>query len=168
MHYQLLPKSWFYCPNLITAEVLLRSLEIKRFVTWLRADDITTTWGIVPNGTLLMMLTYCPNLMFLASLWLEMYLNFQIGHFAAFEQFKVDVQFVTSGQVKIDPICSHVLTLDNSESFYWVWVRHGTKNNPNPLSLIKINEPNIGSSTFQIIFNDSISGNQELVSSVKK
>ena len=42
------------------------------------------------------------------------------------------------------------------------------KNNPNPLSLIKIQEPSVGSGTFQIIFNDSISGNQELVSSVTK
>ena len=45
---------------------------MKRFVTWLWANDITTIWG-VPNGTLSMMFTCCPNLMFLASLSLEIY-----------------------------------------------------------------------------------------------
>ena len=44
--------------------------EIKRFVTWLWANDITSSWDRVPNGTL-SMFTYCLNLMFLASLWLE-------------------------------------------------------------------------------------------------
>ena len=40
---------------------------------WLWANVITTTWGGVPNGSLSMMFTCCPNLMFLASLWLEIY-----------------------------------------------------------------------------------------------
>ena len=37
------------------------------------AIGITTTWGRVPNGTLSMMFIWCPNLMFLASPWLEIY-----------------------------------------------------------------------------------------------
>ena len=40
---------------------------------WLWVNVITTTWGGVPNGTLPMMFMCCPNLMFLASLWLEIY-----------------------------------------------------------------------------------------------
>ena len=85
----LLSQSCFYCPNLITVVPL--SLELKRFVRWLWSNVITTTWG-VPNGTLSMMFTCCPNLMFLASPWLEIY-SFQTGHFADFERFKVDIHF---------------------------------------------------------------------------
>ena len=33
------------------------------------------------------------------------YIDFQTGHFADFEQFKVDIHFANFGQVKIDPIC---------------------------------------------------------------
>ena len=106
---------------------------------WLWAIVITTAWGGVPNGTLSMMFTCCSNLMFLASPWLEIY-SFQTGHFADFEQFKVDIQFANFGQVRIDPICSLLLDLDRSQLFYWVWVRHATKNNP-----IKIQEPCISS-----------------------
>ena len=36
--------------------------------------------------------------------------DFQIGHFADFEQFTVDVHFANFGHVKTDPICSHLLT----------------------------------------------------------
>ena len=95
-------------------------------------------------------------------------IDFQIGHPADFEQFKVDIYFTNIGQVKIDPIWSILLTLDRSLLFYWVWVRHAMKNNSNPLCLIKIWEPSIGSDTFQIIFNNSNSRKQELVSSVNK
>ena len=42
--------------------------------------------------------------MFLASPWLEIYIDFQTSHFADFEQFKVDIYFANFGQVKIDPI----------------------------------------------------------------
>ena len=47
-----------------------------------------------------MMFIWCPNFMFLASLWLE----FQTSHFADSEQFKVDSYFANFGQVKIEPI----------------------------------------------------------------
>ena len=79
--------------------------------------------------------------MFLASPWLEIYIDFQTSHFADFEQFKVDIYFTNLGQVKIHRIWSFLLTLDRSQLFYWVWVRHATKNDPNPLRLIKIQEP---------------------------
>ena len=45
----------------------------KKFVTWLWANDSTTSWGGVPKGILSKMLTYWLNSMFLASLWLEKY-----------------------------------------------------------------------------------------------
>ena len=82
-------------------------------------------------------------------------IDFQIGHPADFEQFKVDIYFTNIGQVKIDPIWSILLTLDWSLLFYWVWVRHAMKNNSNPLCLIKN-------------FNYPISRNQELVSLVNE
>ena len=102
-------------------------LELKRFVTWLWANYIITSWGGVHNENLSMMFTYCPK--FLASLWLEIY-RFSNWSFCYFEQFKVDTNFVNFGQVKIDPKWSFLLTLDRSQLFYWVWARHATKNNP--------------------------------------
>ena len=65
---------------------------------WFWANDITTCWARVPNGTLSMMFAYCPN--FLAPLWPEIF-RFQTSHFADFEQFKVDIHFANFGQVKI-------------------------------------------------------------------
>ena len=105
--YCLLPWSSFCCLNLITAAPL--QLEIKRFVRWLWANDITTAWGGVSNGTLSIMFFRCPNLMFLAPPWLEKY-RFQTSHFADFEQFKVDICFTNFWQVKIHPIWSFLLT----------------------------------------------------------
>ena len=55
--------------------------------------------------------------MFLASPWLEIYIDFQTSHFADFEQFKVDIYFSNFGQVKIDPIQSFLLTLHRSQLF---------------------------------------------------
>ena len=52
--------------------------------------------------------------MFLASPWLEIY-SFQTGHFADFEQFKVDIHFANFGQVRIDSICFLLGTLDRSQ-----------------------------------------------------
>ena len=69
--YGLLSRSCFYCPNLIT--VTLLQLEIKRFVTWLWTNDVTTSWGRVLNGTLWMRFPCCSNLTFLASPWLQIY-----------------------------------------------------------------------------------------------
>ena len=68
---------------------------------WLWANDITTAWGGVPNGTLSMMFTCCPNLIFLASPWLELY-RFSNWSFCYFEEFKVDVYYANFGQVKTD------------------------------------------------------------------
>ena len=103
-----------------------------------------------------------------SSFFVTGYIDFQIGYFAAFEQFKVDIQFSDFEQVKTDPICSLLLTLDRSQLLHWVLVRHTTKNNPKAPSWLRIHEPSVGSVTFQNILNDSISGNQELVSSVNK
>ena len=64
-------------------------------------------------------------------------MDFQTGHFAAFEQFKVDIHFANVGQEKIDPIHSLLLTLDKSLLFHCVWARHAAISNPNPLRLIK-------------------------------
>ena len=100
-----------------------------RLLRWLWANDITTAWDGAPNGTLSMMFIWCPNLMFLASPWLEIYIDFQTSHFADFEQFKVDIYFANFGQVKIHPLRSFLLTLDRSQLFYQVWVRHAAKNN---------------------------------------
>ena len=61
-----------------------------------------------------MMFTYCPNLMF-QPLRDWRYTDFQIGHFAAFEQFKVDVHFANFGQVKSDPVSSLFTTLERSQ-----------------------------------------------------
>ena len=70
-----------------------------------------------------MMFTCCPDLIFLTSPCLEIY-RFSNGSFCYFEQFKVTVYFANFGQVKIDPICSYLLT------------RHAI-NNPNLFLLIK-------------------------------
>ena len=68
-------------------------------------------------------------------------IDFQTSHFADFEQFKVNIYFTNLGQVKIRPIWSFLIILDKSQLFYWVWVRHAAKNDPNPLRLLKIQEP---------------------------
>ena len=66
-------RSCFYCPDLIT---VARSVtRDKRFVkvTWLWGNDVTTSWVGVPNRMLWMRFNCCPNLVFLASPWLELY-----------------------------------------------------------------------------------------------
>ena len=52
--------------------------------------------------------------MFFASLWLEIYIDFQTSHFADFTQFKVDIYFDNFGQFIFDPILSFLLNLDRS------------------------------------------------------
>ena len=76
-----------------------RDKEIYQ-VKW--ANDITTTWGRVPNGTLSMMFIWCPNLMFLALPWLEL-CRFSNKWFCYFEQFKVDIYFANFREVS--PFC---------------------------------------------------------------
>ena len=56
---------------------------------------------------------------------------FRTGYFTDFEQFCVDIYFANFGQVRIDPIYFFLLTLDKSQSFYYVWVSYVAKNNPN-------------------------------------
>ena len=55
--YGLLSRSCFYYPNLIP----VAPLEIERLVIWLWGNDITNYRGRVPNETLWMRFTYCPN-----------------------------------------------------------------------------------------------------------
>ena len=67
----------------------------------------STQWNPFNDAYLL-----CPNLIFLASPWLK--IDFQTGYFAAFEQFKTDIYFANFWQVRIDSICSLLLTLVRS------------------------------------------------------
>ena len=46
------------------------------------------------------------------------YKDFQTGHFADSEQFKIDSHFVDFGQVNIDSICLYLLDLGSS--FIWL------------------------------------------------
>ena len=87
-----------------------------------------------------MMFTYCPNFD-VSSFSVTGDIDFETGHFASFEQFKIDLYFANSGQVKIDPVRSFLLTLDRSQLFSCIWTRHNVKNSP------KIQEPRIGSGT---------------------
>ena len=109
------------------------------------------------NGTLSMMFTCCPNLMFVASPWLKIY-RFSNWLFCWLWAVQSSKQF------GIDPISFLFLTLDRLQLFYWVWVSYVGKNNLKPLRLIKNWEPDLA----QVIFSDSTSGNQELISSVSK
>ena len=43
------------------------------------------------------------------------YIGFQTGHFADFEQFKVNSHFAEFGQVEIDPYCLYLPTLSKSQ-----------------------------------------------------
>ena len=92
-------KSCYY-QNLITVAPVIRFVK----VAWIWGNDISTSWGRVPNRTLWIRFTCLPNLMFLASLWLET---------GDIQMFKL-VIFLT---LKID---SHFTTFD----FYWLWAGH--------------------------------------------
>ena len=70
---------------------------------WLWANDIINAWEGVPNGTLLMMFTCCPNLIFLASKWLETEIS--NWSFCYFEKFKADIHLANFEQVKTVTIC---------------------------------------------------------------
>ena len=92
--------------------------------------DYELITSLPPEGECLMelsvMFIWYPNLMFLASPWLEI-IDFQTSHFAESEQLKVDICFANFGQVNTDPIQTFLLTLDMSLLFYWIWVRHAAK-----------------------------------------
>ena len=77
------------------------------------ATDTATAWGGVPNGTLSMMFTCCPNLMFLASPWLEIQ-RFQIGHFASLRSSKLIFILLSLGKPKMSLF----------GPFYWLWTGH--------------------------------------------
>ena len=100
----------FYYPNLILVAPLTWNKEICHV---LMSHVITAAWGGVPNGTLSMMFTSCPNVMFVTSLWQKIY-RFSNWLFCYFEQFRADIYFANFGQVRTDPIFSLLLTLDRS------------------------------------------------------
>ena len=66
--------------------------------------------------------------------------RFSNCNFTDFEQFKIDSHFADFGKVKINPNCSYLLTLCRSQAW----------------------------DLAQVIFNDSISSNQELGCPVNK
>ena len=72
--------------------------------------------SLPPEAEYPMMFTCCPDLMFLPLPdW--RYIDFQTGHFAAFERFKFDTHFAYFGKVKIDLIRSLLLALDRSQLY---------------------------------------------------
>ena len=129
---------------------------------WLWANDITTAWGGVPNGTLSMMFTCCPNLMFLAYSWLEihrfsnwlfywtlMFILLTLGK----SKLTLFIPFYCFGQVTA-LLLSLVKTCHKKQS--------------KPSQFDKNSRTKHRIRHFSNYFNDSISGNQELVSSVNK
>ena len=107
-----------------------------------------------------MRFTCCPNFIFLAYPWLEIH-RFLNWSFCYLEQFKIDSHLTEFGQVKTDLIIY----------FNRIWVGLSYFNEfgqdisswKTIQSLFvwpKTEEPNMGSD--KVIFNDSISGNQEL------
>ena len=103
------------CGLSITGDIKICQCHmIKR---WLWASDITTASGRAPNGTLSVIFTCCSNLMFLASCGCR-YIDFQTGHFAGFEQFKVGIHSANFGQVEGEPIRSLLWTVDRSQFSY--------------------------------------------------
>ena len=121
----------FYEGVVFTAQIWhqeLMSLEIKRFVkfTWIGGNEVSFSWSGVPKRILWMRFTCCPNLMFLAFHFATFI--FQTGHFANFEQFKIDGHFSD-----FDPRHLYLLILSRSHLFYQLWARClTTKNIPNP------------------------------------
>ena len=94
----------------------------NRFVRdlWLWADDIILSWVRVPNGTLSMMFTCYPILMFLASPWIYRFLN--SGHFVTLSISKLIFILLTWGKSKSTLFAPFYCGF--TTSFYWVWVRN--------------------------------------------
>ena len=106
---------------------------------WLWANGITTAWGGVPNGTLSMMFTCCPNFVSSFSVTGDMEIsNWSFCWLWAFQSWYL---FCLLWASQICPYLFFFTTVDRSQLLYSVWVRHTTKNNPNALRLTKIQEP---------------------------
>ena len=118
--------------------LLILSIPILR-------SDFTASWGRVPNGTLYMRFTCCPNLKFLPISWLEIYIfsNWSFCWLWAVQNWES-----LNGQVKIHSIYP----------FYWLWASHSCFSefgqDVRPQKTIqtlstwqKIQEPCIGSGT---------------------
>ena len=113
---------------------------MKRFgdVMWIWGNNISTSWGRVPNITLWMRFTCWPNLMLLASPWLEIY---RLSNWS-FEHIKiVDSHFSDFGQLKIDPTYLF-LWLWASDSNFTVWRQDRPSKTIQTLSVwLKVKEP---------------------------
>ena len=74
--------------------------------------DVTTSWCGVPSGTLWMIFTFCPNLMFLAFPWPEIYRfsNWSFCWLWAVQNW----HFPNFGQAKMDTTSLFLLTLGRS------------------------------------------------------
>ena len=83
------------------------------------------------------MFTCCPNLMILASLWLEIH-RFSNWSFCYFEQLKVDIHFANIWQARIDPICFLLLTLDRLQLKMLQVAGREKQSNENSITMHKI------------------------------
>ena len=131
-------------------------------MTWLWADDIITSLGGVPNEAPWMKFSCCPNLMFLASLWLDIYRlsNWSFCWLLAVQNWYLFCWLWASPNwpysfvlVRSVILLSLGKILGREKQTHTVWQKK-FKNHAQDLA--------------QVIFNDSISGNQELGSSVNK
>ena len=88
------------------------------------------------------------------------YIDFQTGHFADFQQFKIDIHFANFSQVIIDPICDFLLL--------WTCHSYFTESGQDILGKTSQKIQELHQDLAQVIFNDSIRGDQEPVSSINK
>ena len=141
--YGLLSSSYFYCQNLITVAPVTRDEEICQS----QVNELSTSWAKVPIRPLWMRFTCCPNLVFLAFPWLEIY-RCSNWLFSDFDQFKIDRCLSYFGQVIGDPIRLILLILDRSQLFTEFGQHIRPQQTILTLSLWKkIQEPHIGSGT---------------------
>ena len=122
--YGLLSRSCFYCPNLITVASL--QLEICQ------SHVIVRKWGHYfigrkLNWTLWMRFTWCPNLMFLSSRWLEIY-RFSNCSFCWLWATQSSLSFSWHWASQNWPYLFILVTLGRPNLHYWVWVRQAAKN----------------------------------------
>ena len=75
------------------------------------------------------------------------YIDFQTGHFAGFEQFKVDIHSANFGQIEGEPISSLLWTVAGHN--YLTSLGKAYHRKQSKPSLIKIEEPPVGSGTSQ-------------------
>ena len=100
-------------------------------------NGITTSLGRWLTWTLWMKFTWCPNLMFLLSPWLEIY-KFSNWLFCWLWVVQSWWSFCLLWANQNWPYSFILVPLGRSQLFYWVWAKHWeAKNNPNFLCLTK-------------------------------